>query len=348
MLEKKLSMAEIMMSAYKLSRNLIDEKLAAEVNNFIGQMTVVEYVPLREKKAAIFKILGLLQEEDRRPDEVMSQIELMFTLEVIDLYTNIEIEPEFYEIFVEEFLDALEITGVLDAIEDISGKDIQRFHRMLDSVLNWRHIFSLIEGFENIDMSHVDTLANEIREARAGLTEDNLNTLKRISELNRPGVDNLSDTINAYLINSLDKITPEQLEKYNENQDIIIDLDNIFGSKELDYLTSQVQNYFNEHKELGTLNSTEIIDVYEYLKNKNAQEINKIDYQINENNKNIILDGVTSEIIKLLSKKKALEKKYQKQEELLKLADSMMSMDSKNINAIDEALHKIQTEVSQK
>ena len=49
-------------------------------------------------------------------------------------------------------------------------------------------------------------------------------------------------------------------------------------------------------------------------------------------------------MIKLLSKKKALEKKYKKEEELLRLADTVMSMDVSEIDDIAEVLEKIKNE----
>ena len=47
-------------------------------------------------------------------------------------------------------------------------------------------------------------------------------------------------------------------------------------------------------------------------------------------------------MIKLLSKKKALERKYKKEEELLRLADTIISMDSANIDDVLEVLDRYQ------
>ena len=100
--------------------------------------------------------------------------------------------------------------------------------------------------------------------------------------------------------------------------------------------------FFNEHQELGTLAESEIKNVYDYLKEKNSQEINKIDYAISEESKQNIVQGITSQMIKLLSKKKSLENKYKKEEELLRLADTIMSMNNNGIDEVTEVLKKYQ------
>ena len=244
----------------------------------------------------------------------------------------------------EDFFDALEVTGIISSIEKISGKDIERFRHMLDSTVNWKNIFNLIEGFENIDMSHVDQLVNEVKEAKQGLKEENLELLRKIANYNQPNVHNFSDMISASIINSLDKISEEQLAKWQEKHDILVDLDNILGEKSYDNISKEIQDYFAEHSELGKIEEKEIRNVYEYLKEKNQEKIDKIDYQITEENKNNIEKGISSQMIKLLSKKKILENKYKKEEELLKLADTIMTMDSTEIDDIATILEKVKSE----
>lgn len=342
MIEKNLNLADVMLMAYKLYNNPSDKKLEDEVNNYISKMVVLSYLPLREKEVAIFRILNFIQDNERRPEEINTEVELLFTLEIINQYTNIEVEKDFYELFKEEFYDALMMTGIIEAIEDICDEDIIRLRRMLDSTINWRNIFNLIQGFESIDMSHVDQLVKEVQEAKEGLKEENLDLLKRIADYNQPNVHNFSDMISASIVNSLDKISDEQIAKWHENQDLLVNLDGILGDKSYENITNNIMEYFNKHSELGKVDEKEIESVYEYLKEKNQEVINKLDYSIAEENKVTIEKGISSQMIKLLSKKKALEKKYKKEEELLRLADTIMSMDGTNIDELLEVLNQYQ------
>jgi len=344
MLEKNLKLTEVMLAAYSSFKNPQDIELSSQVKDYIGKMVVLPYLPLREKQISVFRILSLIEETEKRPDEVSSTMELLFTLEVINQYTNIEVENECYELFGEDFLDALEMTGIMDAIQNISGRDINRLQHMVDSTINWRNIFNLVDGFGSIDMSHVDQLVNEVREARQGLKEENIDILKRIADYNQPNVHNFSDMISASIINSLDKVSEDQLAKWHENHNLIVDLDNILGEKSYENISKEISDYFESHPELGKIEENEIKNVYEYLKNKNQEKIDKINYQIDEENKSNIAKGISSQMIKLLSKKKALEKKYKKEEELLRLADTVMSMDVSEIDDIAEVLEKIKNE----
>lgn len=348
MLDKNLKLTDIMLAAYKSFTDPLNEELKAQVNDYISKITVIQYLPLREKQVSTFKLLNLIDENEKRPDEVATRMELLFTLEVINQYTNIEVESGCYELFGEDFLDALEMTGIMDAIEEISEKDIERLRHMLDSTVNWRNIFNLLEGFGNIDMSHVDQLINEVKEAKEGLKEENLDLLKKIADYNQPNVYNFTDMINASIINSLDKISEEQLAKWHENHDLLVNLDNILGEKSFENISKDILDYFEQHPELGKVEKKEIQNVYEYLKEKNQDKINKIDYQIAEENRTNIQKGMSSQMIKLLSKKKALEKRYQKEEELLRLADTIMSMDTAGIDDIAEVLEKVKGEKEEK
>ena len=344
MLEKNLKLTEVMLAAYNSFKNPQDIELSSQVKDYIGKMVVLPYLPLREKQISVFRILSLIEETEKRPDEVSSTMELLFTLEVINQYTNIEVENECYDLFGEDFLDALEMTGIMDAIQNISGRDINRLQHMVDSTINWRNIFNLVDSFGSIDMSHVDQLVNEVREARQGLKEENIDILKRIADYNQPNVHNFSDMISASIINSLDKVSEEQLAKWHEDHNLIVDLDNILGEKSYENISKEISDYFESHPELGKIEENEIKNVYEYLKNKNQEKIDKINYQIDEENKSNIAKGISSQMIKLLSKKKALEKKYKKEEELLRLADTVMSMDVSEIDDIAEVLEKIKNE----
>lgn len=344
MLEKNLKLTEVMITAYNSFKNPQDIELSSQVKDYIGKMMILPYLPLREKQISVFRILNLIEETERRPDEVSSTMELLFTLEVINQYTNIEVENECYELFGEDFLDALEIVGIMDAIQNVSGRDINRLQHMVDSTINWRNIFNLVDGFGSIDMSHVDQLVNEVREARQGLKEENIDILKRIADYNQPNVHNFSDMISASIINSLDKVSEDQLAKWHEDHNLIVDLDNILGEKSYENISKEISDYFESHPELGKIEENEIKNVYEYLKNKNQEKIDKINYQIDEENKSNIAKGISSQMIKLLSKKKALEKKYKKEEELLRLADTVMSMDVSEIDDIAEVLEKIKNE----
>ena len=344
MLEKNLKLTDVLLASYQFYSDPMNEELAAQVNDYISKIMVLPYLPLREKQMAIFKILNLVGEENQTPEDISAKIEILFVLEVINRYTNIEVEDGFFEVLGEDFFDALEVTGIISSIEKISEKDIERFRHMLDSTVNWKNIFNLIEGFENIDMSHVDQLVNEVKEAKQGLKEENLELLRKIANYNQPNVHNFSDMISASIVNSLDKISEEQLAKWQEKHDILVDLDNILGEKSYDNISKEIQDYFAEHSELGKIEEKEIRNVYEYLKEKNQEKIDKIDYQITEENKNSIEKGISSQMIKLLSKKKILENKYKKEEELLKLADTIMTMDSTEIDDIATILEKVKSE----
>lgn len=346
MLEKNLNLADVTLVAYKSFLDPFNKELEQAVNDCISHLVVLEYLPLKEKKATIFRIINLLKENNKRPDEIHAQLEILFTLEVINNYTNINVEDNFYEFFSDDFIDALETTGIIDAIEAICGRDMDRLRYMLDSTINWRNIFSLVDGFGNIDMSHVDALVQEVRTVKESLKEENLDLLKRITDYNQPNVQNFSDMLSASLVNSLDKISDDQIAKWHEQQDLIIDLDKVLGAKSYDNITKEITEYFTQHAELGTVSDQEIQNVYEYLKEKNQNTINKLDYSIAEENRSSIEKGLSTQMIKLLSKKKALEKKYQKEEELLKLADSIMSMDSTNIDEVIEVLHKYQKTIN--
>ncbi len=348
MLEKSLKLTDVLLASYQFYSDPMNEELAAQVNDYISKIMVLPYLPLREKQMAIFKILNLVGEENQTPEDISAKIEILFVLEVINRYTNIEVEDGFFEVLGEDFFDALEVTGIISSIEKISGKDIERFRHMLDSTVNWKNIFNLIEGFENIDMSHVDQLVNEVKEAKQGLKEENLELLRKIANYNQPNVHNFSDMISASIVNSLDKISEEQLAKWQEKHDILVDLDNILGEKSYDNISKEIQDYFAEHSELGKIEEKEIRNVYEYLKEKNQEKIDKIDYQITEENKNSIEKGISSQMIKLLSKKKILENKYKKEEELLKLADTIMAMDSTEIDDIATILEKVKSEKEMK
>ena len=344
MLEKNLKLTDVMLVAYKSFTDPLNEELTTQVNDYISKTVVIPYLPLRDKQVAVFKLLNLIDENEKRPDEVTIHMELLFALEVINQYTNIEVEEGCYELFGDDFLDALEVTGIMVAIEAISGKDIERLHRMLDSTINWQNIFNLVEGFGNIDMSHVDQLVKEVKEAKEGLKEDNLDLLKRIADYNQPNVHNFSDMISASIINSLDKVSEEQVAKWHEKHDLLINLDNILGDKAYENISKEITEYFEQHPELGKIKEEEIQNVYDYLKEKNQDKINKIDYQIAEENRSNIQKGMSSQMIKLLSKKKALEKRYQKEEELLRLADTIMSMDTAGIDDIAEVLERVKGE----
>lgn len=342
MLEKKLKLSELILASYKSFIDPNNVELADIVNDYIGKIVVIQYLPLKDKENSIFRILNLLQENNKRPDEVNVQLELLFTLEIIHNYTNIEVEEGFYEFFGEDFFDALVATGVLDAIEDICEKDIQRLRHMLDSTINWRNMFDLVDGFGNIDMTHVDALVQEVKTVKESLKEENLELLKKITDYNQPNNYNFADMINASLINSLDKISDEEIAKWHKKQDLLVDLDLLLGERAYENISKEINNYFAQHAELGDVNEKEIQDVYEYLKKKNQGVIDKLDYSIAEENRNSIEKGMSAQMIKLLSKKKALERKYKKEEELLKLADTIMSMDNTNIDDVLEVLNRYQ------
>lgn len=349
MLEKNLNLTEVMLAAYELYTDPTNKEKEAKVSEFIGQMVVLPFLPLRDKKAAIFKVLNLITDDaDQSPEEVSSQMERMFTLEVINEYTNIQVESTFYDYFGEDFYDALEATGIMKAIEEVSEKDIRRLREMLNSTVNWRNIFDLINGFENIDMTHVDDLVTEVRAAREGLKEENLDLLKRLTAYNQPVVDDFSTMVGASIVNSLDKISEEQMVKWHEKHDMFIDLDSILGKQAYDNIQKNITEYFDTHAEYEKVSEKEIQDVYDYLKEKNQDGINKLDYAIAEENRASIEKGMTAQMIKLLSKKKALEKKYKKEEELIKLADTVMTMDAASIDEVSEILNKYKNDKEEK
>ena len=128
--------------------------------------------------------------------------------------------------------------------------------------------------------------------------------------------------------------------KWHQKQDFILDLDNILGEDAYNHIMENVSEYFA--KENTNVDEKEVRNVYEYLKEKNKEAIDKLDYSISEENKQNIERGVTAQMIKLLSQKKALEKRYQKEEELLRLADNVMSMGNNEIDEIVEVLNKYQ------
>ena len=348
MLEKDLKLSQVMLAAYESAKDLGDETKRAAVNDYIGKLVVIEYLPLREKKAFLFRILNLLEENDKRPEEIVGQLEILFNLEMIQDYTNIYVEPEFYDLFGDEFLDTLEITGIKGAIEDINGRDVARLYNMLTATINWRDIFSVVDTFGQIDMAHVDELVNEVRAAKSGLTEENIDLLKRLANVNQPNAENLQDAITASIVGSLDKISEDELLKWQSKHDMIVNLDTLLGEKSYDHITKEIQDYFNNSPEYEPVDAQEIKNVYEYLKEKNQDSINKLDYQIAEENRVSIEKGMTAQMIKLLSKKKALEKRYKKEEELLKLADVVMSMDNTSIDEVSTILNQYKTDNTQK
>ena len=349
MLEKTLALTDVMFAAYKSFMDPLNEKLAADVSDYIGKMVVLQYLPLRDKQVSIFRILNLLQaNEDKNPEEVNTQMELLFMLEVINQYTNIEVESGFYELFNEDFYDALMATGIIEAIEDICLDDISRLRNMLESTMNWRNMFSLVDRFGDIDMTHVDALVDEVKSVKDSLKEENIDLLKRIVDYNQPNVRNFSDVISASIVNSLDKVSEEQLSQWHEKHDVFVDLDNLLGEQSYNQILNNIEEYFNQHPELGHVEEHEIKNVYDYLKEKNQNEINKIDYQITEENKKNIESGISAQMIKLLSKKKALEAKYKKEEELLRLADNIMTMDSAEIDEIAKVFKTINNDKKEK
>lgn len=343
MLEKNLKLVDIMFAAYNSFTDPLNEEFTAQVNDYIGKIVVTKYLPLRDKQYSLFRILNLIEGNQDQIEEVTTKMELLFTLEVINQYTNIEVESGCYDLFNEDFFDALETTGIIDTIEKASGKDIERLRRMLDSTVNWQNIFNLINEFGSIDMSHVDQLVNEVKEARQGLKEENLDLLKRITDYNQPGVDNFSNMLSASIINSLDKISEDDVVKWNEKHNFVVDLDNILGEKSYENISKEITEYFN-NSNFEPVQEQEIKNVYNYLKEKNQDKINKLDYSIAEENRANIEKGMSAQMIKLLSKKKALEKRYKKEEELLRLADTIMSMDNAGIDDIAEVLEKIKDE----
>ena len=150
-----------------------------------------------------------------------------------------------------------------------------RLQNLIASV-NWRDIFSLLESFGNIDMSHVDDLVKEVKTAKDSLQEDNLDLLKRIVNINQPNSENLNDLINASIVSSLDKVSDEELAKWHEKHDVFVDLDSILGEKSYETITQEITDYFANNKELGDVTKEEVQSVYDYLKSKNQDAI-KID-----------------------------------------------------------------------
>ena len=316
----------------------MNQELRAKVNDIAGKMVILSYVPLRDKKASILRIAAYLDENGRRPDEIAAQVETLFILEIFNNYTNVSIDADFYRIFGEEFYDSLYFAGFVQAIESKCGTDIQRFRSLVFATLDWRNVFSLVDSFSMIDMSHVDALTQEVRDAKEKLSAENIQALRDMVAMNRPGVSDISDMVGASLVASLDKITDNDIAKWHENHQMVVDLDAILGEQALSRITNEIQDYFDQQGAKGTVDQKEVQSVYDYLKAKNQDEINKINYDIGEAEKASIEKGITSQMIKLLSEKKALDQKYKQQEELLKLADAILSMDQKSYDDIKQAL----------
>lgn len=338
-MEKTLDMAEVTLAAYELYQDPMNQELRAKVNDIVGKMVILSYVPLREKQAGVMKTAVLLEERDKRPDEIAVQVDLYFTLGVFDTYTNIKVENDFYKIFSPEFLDAILCSKIWETVEDRCSRDIQSFRGLLDSTLNWRNVYTMVEEFGNIDMTHVDALVKEVREARTSLSDENIQLLKKMVDFNRPGVENFADLVGASLMSAMDKVSDVALADWHKKQDMVIDLDAVLGENTLNHITDEIIKYF-ESEEMSEVSRQEVQDVYTYLKEKNQAEINKIDADISTETKETLEQGITSQIIKLLSKKKALDRKYQQQEELIKLADTILSMDGKAYDNIKNVLEQ--------
>lgn len=342
-MEKTLDMAEVTLAAYELYQDPMNQELRAKVNDIVGKMVILSYVPLREKQAAVVKTAILLEERDKRPDEIAMQVELFFTLGVFDTYTNIKVDTDFYKIFSPEFLDAIVHCKIWDEIMDHCKYDIQSFRQLLDSTLNWRNVYTMVEEFGSIDMAHVDALVQEVREAREALGDENVKLLKRMADFNRPGAENFADLVGASLMSTIDKVSDEALADWHKKQDMVVDLDAVLGANTLNHIEEEIVKYFKED-EASEVSKEEIQDVYAYLKNKNQAEINKIDADISVETKSTLEQGITSQMIKLLSKKKALDRKYQQQEELIKLADTILSIDGQSYDNIKNILEQYSVE----
>ena len=342
MLEKTLNMADITLAAYELYQDPQNENLKAKYNEYDSKIVILSYAPLREKQAGVLNIAMHLQEQQRRPDDIAVQVQLLLMLEIFNIYTNIKVDSNFYDIFNVDFYDAISACGLWNEIETHCSNDLKSFRSLLESTLNWRNVYTMVDEFSSIDMSHVDQLVQEVREAKEKLGEDNIKLLKEVAMFNRPDVDRFQDVISASLVAGLDKVSETSLSEWHKQRGTVVDLDAVLGQNTLDHIIKEVSDHFATDQSLSGVSVTqqEITDVYTYLKNKNQEEINKIDADISEENKSALEKGITSQVIKLLSKKKALDRKYKQQEELIKLADAIMSMNGQAYDDIKKVLEQ--------
>ena len=343
MLEKELSLAEMIVYVYNDYTRPEEEIWKNQINDFRGKMKVRAYCPMWEKQVATLGLLNKIKGQNLRPDEIAIEVEQLFTMECINLYTNIEVEEEITtEVFTPEVLDAFNLSAIYDEIWDIAGYDIERFHMMIDNSLNWSHIFDLVNSFGSFDAHKIDELINEIKEARSELSDEKLDTLKQLSTINKRSND-FASYVDAAIVKSLEDVTPEKIVEWRNKQDIFTNLDEVLTENAKKEIFEDIQKYFDEHLELGIqVDQEEVEDVYKYLSSKNEEAINKIDIAIAEENRASIQQGVTSQMIKLLSKKNALKNRYKKEEELIRLADTVMSMDGSSIDELKEIIEQYQ------
>lgn len=345
MLEKNLNFADFMVSLYNNYKHPEEEVWKKQMNEFVGKLKVRSYCPLWEKKSSLIIILTSLQENERRVDEITAQLELLFTLECIKLYTNIYIDSEIYGgLFTEEIYDAFSISPLYEAIWNNAGKDINRFYNMVYQSLSWEHVFDLVKMFSGFDAKQVDSLISEIKETRQYLSEGQLDKIKEIASMDRGITGEITDQFNAAIIKSLEDVDQEKINQWAEKQDVFAGFDKVISKNTEEQIMSDIEEYFKNNEEDLSMRPSkkDIQDVYEYLKTKNASSMNEIDFEINEESKKSIQNGITSQMIKLISKKNALKKKYAKEEELLHLADTMMTMDSNFIDELKEILNQYQ------
>ena len=159
MLEKTINFADLMINLYNNSRHPEEEIWRQNLNDLVGKLQIRSYCPMWEKRSALLVILNSLKENDNRVDEITTQLELLFTLEYIKLYTNIYVDAEIDDnLFTEEVYDAFSISPIYEMIWTNAGQDINRFYNMVYQSLNWHHVFDLVGMFSGFDAKQVDSL----------------------------------------------------------------------------------------------------------------------------------------------------------------------------------------------
>lgn len=206
----KISLEELLKACENFVQNPSSEREEV-LTTFKSQLIIRNYLPLREKVVALYKILSDTVIPEGSLGSVFAvKLEVSTLFNGLLVYTNIE-SPISYEKLTYENYDLLYQSGVVDYILQYCQQDYNKLISLIDYSLDYHHLLDLIETLKKVDTEHIDKILYEMKSMRETMDPVSLQNISDIVKYNDPNLYQLGENFKE---EALDKILrADTLEK---------------------------------------------------------------------------------------------------------------------------------------
>lgn len=212
--DKKLKLSTYLLKCIDFEKNPEDASKLDEINDFLNQIQVREYLPLKEKEILAVEIVTKVSDDYDAPGAAvmleMGKISEGLLHYCINLDNDVPFSNALYDTY-----DKIFQYGLYDKILEGCEKDYSRLNALIDEMINVSNLYRIVHTAQFFDDESLDKWEETLKNLKESLDSETLKELTGIVALNDPAGEELLRSIKEMSIENANEQMRKDKEKLN-------------------------------------------------------------------------------------------------------------------------------------